>query len=139
MNIQDRDNKYVYAKKNTWGHSEKVTTCKPKRETSEDTKPADTWPWTFSLQNYKKIHCSCLKHPSVVFCYYSPIKLIYLHKISLSIAISQKENSPFSFSSSLKKNHWNILPKICISSYLSNGQIWQQFLKTVSETKVSNY
>lgn len=35
--------------------------CKPRRETAEETNPADTL--NFSLQNYGKINVYCLRHP----------------------------------------------------------------------------
>ena len=45
-----------------WGHSKKVAICKPKKEASEETNPANTLPWTSRLHKYEKMNFYCLNH-----------------------------------------------------------------------------
>lgn len=47
-----------------WRHRDKMTTCKPRREASEETLlVVTTWLETSSLQNRDKGHFWCLNHP----------------------------------------------------------------------------
>ena len=52
---------HVYKRKSMWGHS-KEAIYKPRRETSEETKPADTLILDFSLQNCEKISFCSWRH-----------------------------------------------------------------------------
>lgn len=53
-----------YIEEKPHGDSEKVATCKPKREASGEAKPADTLILDSSLQNHDKINFHCCSHPA---------------------------------------------------------------------------
>ena len=46
-----------------WGRSRNAAICEPRREASEETTPADTWPETSKLQNWEKISSRSCSHP----------------------------------------------------------------------------
>ena len=63
-----------YIEEKPHGDSEKVATCKPKREASGEAKPANTLILDSSLQNYDKINFHCCSHPACGVLYGSTLR-----------------------------------------------------------------
>ena len=59
------------------GQNEEVAVFKPRRETSEETKPGETL-----VLDCEKINFCCLSHHSVVFCYGSSSKLVPKRRVT---------------------------------------------------------
>lgn len=55
-------------------HRAKGALCKPRREASRETRPADTLILTSSLQNWEKINCYCLSLPDYGILLWQPEK-----------------------------------------------------------------
>lgn len=64
---KERDTKGAYVQgKDQWGHSEKVVIQKPKGETSEEIKPADTLILDFQIPELRENKLQLFKPPSFV-------------------------------------------------------------------------
>ena len=74
-------------------HTEKVVTCKPKREASGETKSANTLILNFQPPSCEKISFCSLSHPVWVFCYGSPSKLICLPNLHCKPTIHSASSS----------------------------------------------
>ena len=76
----------IFRGKTVWSHREKATVHKPRREATEETNAADTWPRTFSLWNSETVSFHYPRSPSLWFsCYSSFGELIQREKAELLV------------------------------------------------------
>ena len=63
----------THTRKSHMRTQQETVICKPRREASGETQPADTLSWTSSLQNYEQVSFCCLSHPAYGVLLYSSL------------------------------------------------------------------
>ena len=67
----------THTRKSHMRTQQETVICKPRREASGETQPADTLSWTSSLQNYEQVSFCCLSHPAYGVLLYSSLADYY--------------------------------------------------------------
>ena len=113
----------------TWEERGKTTTCKPKREVSEETSHADNWILNVSLRDWKKVHfCHQLSSGQSLSC----VRLFVTPwtaacQASLSIANSQCLLKLMSIESVMPSNHLILCQSLlCLPSIFPSIRVFSK-------------